>query len=106
MDIDSSLALSSIIGTEEQAFYINLLGSDIDLNKLSITLTDVDFTDGTILDNVYIQSEGITYAAEIAWRDQQATTRNLVVGAAIPEPTTATLSILALAALAGRRRRR
>ena len=63
-------------------------------------------SDGTVLDHVYILAEGITYNAEIAWLDQQSPIRNLVVGAAVPEPTTATLSLLALAALAARRRRK
>ena len=106
MDIDSSLTLSSIEGEETSPFYINILGNNVDLSKLSITLTGTDYADGLTLDNVYILADGITYTAEIAWRDQQAATRNLIVGAAIPEPTTATLSLLALAALAGRRRRR
>lgn len=106
MDIDSKLMIDSISGTADKDFYITLTGTDIDLDRLSISLTGVDYADGTVLNNVYILSEGVTYNAEIAWLDQQSPIRNLVVGAAVPEPTTATLSLLALAALAARRRRR
>lgn len=106
MDIDSGLLIDSISGTSDKDFFITLTGTDIDLDRLSISLTGVDYSDGTVLDHVYILVEGITYNAEIAWLDQQSPIRNLVVGAAVPEPTTATLSLLALAALAARRRRK
>lgn len=106
MDIDSGLMIDSISGTSDKDFFITLTGTDIDLDRLSIALTGVDYSNGTVLDHVYILAEGITYNAEIAWRDQQSPIRNLVVGAAVPEPTTATLSLLALAALAARRRRK
>lgn len=105
MDIDSKLMIDSISGTGDKDFYITLTGTDIDLDRLSISLTGVDYADGSVLNNVYILSEGVTYNAEIAWLDQQSPIRNLVVGAAVPEPTSATLSLLALAALAARRRR-
>lgn len=105
MDIDSKLMIDSISGTDDKDFYITLTGTDIDLDRLSISLTGVDYADGSVLNNVYILSEGVTYNAEIAWLDQQSPIRNLVVGAAVPEPTSATLSLLALAALAARRRR-
>lgn len=106
MDIDSGLMIDSISGTSDKDFFITLTGTDIDLDRLSISLTGVDYSNGTVLDHVYILAEGITYNAEIAWLDQQSPIRNLVVGAAVPEPTTATLSLLALAALAARRRRK
>lgn len=107
MDIASSLALASIEGDIDNPFYITLQGNNVDVSKLSVTLTGVTYGDGVTLDNVYILANGITYTAEIAWLDQQGTARNLVVGTIIiPEPTTATLSLLALAALAARRRRK
>lgn len=105
MDLESNLTLVGINNTAEEAFYIYLTDSGNDFSKLSITLTGVDYADGAVLDNVYIQAGETTYRAEIAWLDKQSSIRNLVVGAAVPEPTTATLSLLALAALAARRRR-
>lgn len=106
MDIASSLTLDSIEGDSENPFYLSLQGNNVDVSKLSVILTGVTYDDGIPLDNVYILANGITYTAEIAWLDQQGTARNLVVGAVIPEPTTATLSLLALAGLAARRRRK
>lgn len=107
MDIASNLTLDSIEGDSENPFYLSLQGNNVDVSKLSVTLIGVTYGDGVPLDNVYILANGITYTAEIAWLDKQGTSRNLVVGTIIiPEPTTATLSLLALAALAARRRRK
>lgn len=106
MDLESNLTLADINNTAEDAFYIYLTDSGSDLSKLSITLTGVDYADGAELSNVYIQAGGTTYHAEIAWLDKQSSIRNLSVGTAVPEPTTATLGLLALSVLAARRRRR
>lgn len=95
--------------------YIDMQGNSVsiaDLASIIVTDTDGNFTLFTNVANAetlngvefsYIDAEGNTQVAEIA-----VSNGNVYVGkdTTIPEPTTATLSLLALAALAGRRRRK
>lgn len=62
--------------------------------------------EGLDLSNITFYRNGTYYAAEATIPDTQAGTVMLQVGERIPEPSTAVLSLLALAGLAARRRRR
>lgn len=106
MDIDSALTLTNLDGTETQNIFINVTGSNVDLSKLNLTVSESELAHQAVLDYVYLRANGKIYEVAVDWRDQQGAVRNLVAGKLIPEPATATLSLLALAALAARRRRR
>ncbi len=62
--------------------------------------------EGLDLSNISFYRNGTYYAVEATIPDTQAGTVMLQVGERIPEPSTAVLSLLALAGLAARRRRR
>lgn len=74
--------------------------ADFSLVAAGATLEDIDLT------NVVFYKDGVYYEAEATKFDSQAEVVNLVVGKVIPEPSAAVLSLLALAGLAARRRRR
>lgn len=98
---------------------ITLSGSDLylDLTALAVTLGDADafsltFTNGTLaaIDadslHIYATLDGVNYLA--GYTTQQGGMADKVyfaTSASVPEPATATLSLLALAALAARRKR-
>ena len=107
MDTDCSLTLKSLpmLGGAE-SLVIELEGDISALDARFITLTDTAFSHGAVLENVYFLSNGTMYEAQVAWLDQQASMRNLVLGQVVPEPATGTLGLLALCGLVMRRRRK
>ncbi len=86
-----------------------LTSSDITIditesNNYSITLTELP---ADVINITFVDGENI-YTATLTEIDLQANSGRLVADMStnVPEPTTATLALLALAGLAARRRRR
>ncbi len=80
----------------------------IDISNISTyTINLTGLSDGweTNVSNITFYDGQQYYTATLSGVDTQAASGQLVLGQAIPEPATATLSLLALAALAARRRR-
>ncbi len=65
-----------------------------------------DVMDYSVLGNLTFAIEGVQMPISLAAVQQENGSQTLYLVASVPEPTTVTLSLLALAGLAGRRRRR
>ena len=95
---DLWLDMTAIAGTVASAEYASLDFRSL-TRALSNAMVDVDNL------KVYATTDGMTYKQAYAMTDH-GTTTTLYFAGMVPEPATGTLSLLALAALAARRRKR
>ena len=115
MGCSLSLNMGDLLGTEDLGFVQNLKFGDYyylynGVDSLSVNGTQYDslnFKDWTDFDmdasTVYTQLDEKRYALVYSWNGSNVGTIAITL---IPEPTTGTLSLLALCALAARRRRK
>lgn len=115
--LDSVATLDADLVLEDGAI-VNLSGGGIDLNGKELTMgsnIQVTYTGNVgaeeellLFRNVGNAAEGTEYELTVNGQATTATVSgdNIVIAASVPEPTTATLSLLALTALAARRRRK
>ena len=115
---DPSTAMVNAELVLESGALVNLNNVALDLNGKALTMGDnvqVTYTGNVAADkelilfrNVGNAAEGTEYELTLNGQATTATVSgdNIVIAASVPEPTTATLSLLALAALAARRRRK
>lgn len=107
LDVDNGVDMSNakvgLYFTENALAEMDAMGSAITLNLDKVTNVDglelslaVDESTGKTVEEVFGTTSFTTKAGN----------NNITLGENVPEPTTATLSLLALAALAGRRRRK
>ena len=124
VDIDNYATRIDLKSMTTGAVYLNTAGAlTLKSNGTSYTLSDGVAIYATITDtanvrtlltgdfsnwngNVYLMSEDNTAYTAGAYTWEATSTGLQIVVAPVPEPTTATLSLLALAGLAARRRRR
>lgn len=81
-------------------------GMDLDIDALLANIDKDLLVEGTQVELVNDKADEIFSETTITMGGAEGTTTSVKVVGSIPEPTTATLSLLALAALAGRRRRK
>ena len=115
---DPSTAMVNAELVLESGALVNLNNVALDLNGKALTMGDnvqVTYTGNVaageelvLFRNVGNAAEGTEYELTLNGQATTATVSgdNIVIAASVPEPTTATLSLLALAALAARRRRK
>ena len=104
--VDMSNAKVGLYFTENALAEMDAMGSDITLNLDKVTNVDglelalaVDESTGKTVEEVFGTTSFTT-------KEFGSGNNNITLGENVPEPTTATLSLLALAALAARRRRK
>ncbi|MFI3244703.1 MAG: PEP-CTERM sorting domain-containing protein, partial [Akkermansia sp.] len=109
VSLDGTLTVNLVLSDTEWSTFLTQLGTE---NELSFTLNNFTGMDDSSIINLVINSESgdsLGYSAS-GLTSADFATGNLVISAAtsaiIPEPSTATLSLLALAGLLARRRRK
>lgn len=110
LDSSSSLALGSApidftLGDEALSLWESTGQLELFVNATQVTFDGVLYTDESVtLDaNLFLRGDVLTESAILAY---DAATHSVLLLGAVPEPATATLSLLALAGLLARRRRR
>lgn len=118
LEAPSAAVINADLSLEDGAL-VNLNGVGLDMNGKSLTMgnnVQVTYTGNVAADKELVlfrnvgnaAAEGTEYELTLNGQATTATVSggNIVIAASVPEPTTATLSLLALTALAVRRRRK